>query len=89
MFLRVVIDESGVVDALDQLDDHPKQSETVIAYRRVKDTLTNFHLRCGRESKLKSGWYQAAQYRVIEQQPSEETLRDTAKWQAWCMEQVE
>lgn len=81
-FLRVVIDQAGGIDALDQLDDTVRDGETVHVYHRV-DEVSEVILcsrgpsRCRRET-----W---AEYRLYTQQPDQAVLRDNEVWQAWAM----
>lgn len=79
--LRVVIDQAGVVDALDQLDDTPKPSETIHVYRLIPESLARaFVCSRGRGCRHEN----TAQYRLHESQPADEDARDTDKWQTWC-----
>lgn len=81
ILLRVVIDQAGTVDALDQLTDTPAPTETIHVYRIVPGSLIRAIV-CsrGRGCRHES----TAQYQLHENQPADEDARDTAKWQAWC-----
>lgn len=85
LFLRVVIDQAGKVDALDQLEDRPRAGEMVYVYRRTGD-VTHVHLQMagpgGRGRRCR--WELFAQYQIHEHQPSEATLRDQHRWQEWA-----
>jgi hypothetical protein len=85
MFLRVVIDADGTVDALDQLDDEAKPSEEIWVYR-LEGEPTRMHVcRRGPGRGCSSVWH--AEYRQCPQQP-DEAVRDNAAWQAWVGELV-
>jgi hypothetical protein len=85
VFLRVVRNAKGEWDALDQLGDQPEPSETIVAYRKVKDDGW-VHLRSAKRGA--SGFYLSAQYAVVDPQPDDSTMRSTQAWRAWCYEQV-
>ena len=81
-FLRVVIDQAGGVDALDQLDDTIRDGETAYVYHRegeVSEVLvcSRGPSRCRRET-----W---AEYRVYPEQPDQAVLRENEEWQTWAM----
>lgn len=78
MFLRVV--RGRGFDALDQPDDTPAAHEELSAYVREGEA-SDIHINRGRKG---SGFYKVAQYRYIEQQPDDATMRDNQKWQEWC-----
>jgi hypothetical protein len=84
LFLRVVVKtEAGkpVWDALDQLQDQPAIEEKVYAYRLVK---AEGHVHVCRRPRG-SGYFVIATYRLVDDpQPTEEELRSSRKWQAWC-----
>lgn len=80
-YLRVAIDAKGEVDALDQLDDTPRDDETLHAYRMVGQP-TRYHV-CRSPRKL-SGWHNQAEYEMVDEQPQDEVLRDTQRWQQWA-----
>ncbi len=67
-------------DALDQPGDEVAGGETVYAYRRVGNP-TRMHLKMSPRSA--SGWYAMAEYRVVEDQPSEATMRYRGLWMVW------
>lgn len=85
VFLRVVV-EGDAVDALDLLDDEPKVSETLHAYRKVSDDGT-VHVD-GRDASGKrfGRWYACATYRINDDQPDDAVMRDAAAWRKWCMD---
>jgi len=82
--LRVVIDFDGTVDALDQLDDVPKATETIHVYALLGRP-SQYHVLC--TPRWKSGWHLAADYRLHGEQPSEEIARDTHRWREWAARQ--
>lgn len=81
LFLRVVHGPRGW-DALDQLDDEPRPNETVHVYRRVckpRGHVTTHERGRGRRC------YPLVEYTLHPNQPSAEVVRDTEKWQEWCV----
>jgi hypothetical protein len=86
LYLRVTITAAGEVDALDQLDDVPRDNESLHAYV-LSGTPTRVHL-C-RRPRSRSGWYHIAAYKLADEQPSDAVMRDTAAWQAWAIQQAE
>jgi len=80
-FLRVVIDSSGTVDALDQVHDRPKPSEAIhVQLRQGKPS--SYHVLC--TPRCLSGWHLAADYRLYERQPSDAEARDEHAWREWA-----
>jgi hypothetical protein len=77
IFLRVVIDRDGTVDALDQLDDKPRPSEQVYVYRIDGNGPTGFACSRGK------GCSRLATYRYYEKQPAADVLHDWTKWSEW------
>lgn len=79
IYLRVAIDrESGKVDALDDLNDAPRDGEDVHVYLRVTDPV----LVCVRQGAL-SGFQVVADYAYVPDAPAEQ-LRDLPDWQRWA-----
>ncbi len=90
MLLRVVQGRGGAWDALDQLDDEPKKSETIHVYRRRDDlTISKYHLLTGRRGRAGSGWFFTASYSAISEQPTDDQVRSAAAWQAWATAWIE
>lgn len=86
-YLRVVRDQQGNWDALDQLDDKPAVGETIFAYRMVSfDGSAHY---CGHDAKGKRfGRTEAyATYIYIDPQPEPRCLSKTTDWQAWVITQ--
>lgn len=82
--LRVVFDvDKKAWDVLDQLDDKPKFTEDIYAYRRVKYEGT-IHMRTWRCS----GCFCIATYEFVEPQPDERTMRYNGHWQKWATEEA-
>jgi hypothetical protein len=77
--LRVVM-EGGSVDALDQLDDAPKPSESIHVYRRIRQFSNAIYCTRGK------GCHHVVAYSYLlhELQPDDAAARDKQKWQAWC-----
>jgi len=83
LLLRVVIGPRGAVDALDQLGDEPHAKETIHVYRRINQA-TRYHLKM--RCRSQSGWRASAQYELLDEQPDQETARETSLWRAWAVE---
>jgi hypothetical protein len=83
--LRVVRSRQGEWDALDQLDDEPKATETIVVYRRRDDLqVSRYHILTGRPRRAGSGFYWMASYSVLPDQPADDQVRETAAWRAWA-----
>jgi len=80
LYLRVVVDDKGNVDVLDQLSDTPRDNETIHAYRMLLRA-KNMGIACGRGGckPIIDG-----AYRYIEVQPDDATMMDHARWAEWC-----
>lgn len=75
VFLRVTIGAGQEIDALDQLDDEPRDGEEVFVYRKVPGTRGRVLMRPG-------GCYEIGDYRFMPDAPTS-GLRDVAQWRAW------
>lgn len=85
VLLRVVQSRAGKWDALDQLDDEPKPTETIFLYRRRDDLGITHYFVCSRgRGKRESGVYWNAKYAVLPEQPTDEEVRETAAWRQWA-----
>lgn len=84
IFLRVVIDAAGNVDALDQLDDVMRPDEVAHVYRLDDDMGVAFACTRGKGC----GRLAIATYRLYARQPGQELLRDNQAWQTWAMGQA-
>lgn len=87
VFLRAVFNprsRKDQWDALDELDDEAKPHEELYAYRRIGPK-GRMHLKACRAA---SGWYETGEYRLVDAQPDEATMRDTAAWRVWCYAQM-
>lgn len=87
IYLRVVID-GETVDALDQLDDTPKASETIHAYRVIGKP-SWIHLCVRGKDRSGGGYWGAGEYEVCDPQPDEATMRDNERWREWATEQYQ
>ena len=86
IFLRVVRDPAGNIDALDQVDDEPIKTEEIFVYFRMMYR-GQVHIHSSIKGRRHGGWYAMASYRQMKEAIIDEPmLRDTAKWQAWCLE---
>lgn len=88
VFLRVVIDQQGEVDALDQLDDEAREGETVHVYHLKEKPATAFVCSRGRGGSSCRG-VRIATYHFYPTQPSQDLLRDNEAWGRWVMEEIE
>ena len=80
-FLRVVQGNDGEFDALDQVDDSPRDDERIVVYE-IKGKPAMVHLNMGRKG---GGWYPVAEYLIVPEQPEDAKVRSTPAWQAWCL----
>ena len=69
-------------DALDQLGDTAQRDEQVYLYRLTARP-TWYHIRAARG---KSGFYWRGDYEFLQDQPSNEVLRDNASYDSWLIE---
>ena len=79
-WVRVVIDQSGAVDALDQLEDEVRPGEFAFVYR-MKGEVQRV-IACSRERGCQR--MELADYEFYAEQPPQETLRSNDAWQAWA-----
>lgn len=88
-YLRFVATGSGFagLDALDLLADEPKPEEEIFAAVLVERG--SLHVDGVRNGKRFAEWLDTADYDLLAEQPSDEVLRDAAKWQAWAISQQE
>lgn len=85
ILLRVVQSRNGKWDALDQLDDEPKPTETIFVYRRRNDLgVSHYHICSRGRGKRESGIYWNAKYAFLPEQPADEEIRGTAAWRRWA-----
>lgn len=82
-FLRVT-ESSGKFDALDQPGDTPNLDESLRAYKLTTEPAM-CHVNMGRKG---GGFYPLAEYRLIENQPPDDVMRDTKRWRVWCEENI-
>lgn len=93
VFLRIVIDRrSGKVDALDELDDTPREGEGLHVYQGDRDTLFAFRsdvyvCTSDKRGSLTAAGLAKGTYRHLADVDGEQ-LRDTAAWRAWVLERV-
>lgn len=77
---------AGVWDALDQIEDAPKENERIYVYRR-RGPATAVHIKMARQRgqvRSGSGWYQAAEYLEVNPAPGDEEVRSNPRWQSWA-----
>lgn len=82
MFLRVT-EMSGKWDALDQWEDIPHADEKIYVYK-LSERLGRCHVCRGGG---RGGSFEFATYRVVENQPPDEALRDFDVWKGWVYAQ--
>lgn len=86
IFLRVVIGPgpASAIDALDQLNDEPRYDESIVVYRKAEDRGTVHINSRDKRGRHTGGLFVSAVYRMVEMQPADATMRNTAKWREWC-----
>lgn len=85
VMLRVVIDASGNLDTLDQLDDVIRPGETAYVYMLTAPATSA--MVDGRDPKTGKRWGGhrfIGRYELLAEQPDQATLADNAKWTEWC-----
>ena len=86
IFLRVVIDADGTVDALDQLSDQPTATEKISVYHLAGEPSHFIACSRGKGGGCRRGVI--AEYRLHPEQPTDEEARDFEKWAAWVANQA-
>lgn len=82
LYLRAVKDKDGKTDALDQIEDTPRETEKVYIYQ-LEGQAGTVHLNFGGG---KGGWYALGTYHHLPDVDGE-AIRDNAAWQAWATAQ--
>ena len=81
VYLRVVVDAKGEVDALDMPGDVPSSTEKVFAYKAVEGIMTaGFVCRIRGRGCIP---FKSASYKLCENQPEESILRNRELWVKW------
>lgn len=73
-------------DALDQIEDVADPGEQILAGEVINRGRVHID-RVVKKKKI-GEWIETADYRVIDDGPGEDVLRDNKLWQAWCLERV-
>ncbi len=85
VFLRVT-EKDGKFDALDQVEDTPRPGEFMHVYKLVSyDGGAFVDGRDKKTGKRTGGYMVIARYKLYSEQPSQDTLGDTKKWQEWTL----
>ncbi len=84
LFLRVVIDPNGVIDALDSLADTPAPDEKITVYFQVGNKGSVHYSGRNKDGKRFGRFEEVADYAVCQEQPDDETARNATAWRAWC-----
>lgn len=80
LYLRVVHVRMNHFDALDQLDDRPRDDENIYAYKlNGKAGSCHINRRGG-----SGGFFTVANYSLVKNQPTDLVMRDTEDWRRWC-----
>jgi hypothetical protein len=89
-FLRFVVrgTDWATLDALDQLDDEPAAGETVIAAEKADESSVHLDYTERKTGRRRGLWERTATYAPVADPPADDVLRDTAKWQAWCLARI-
>ncbi len=66
-------------DALDQLDDEPRETEEIYAYEMVGEP-TYCHI----NARNRGGVYRGGKYKLVDPQPEEAIMRNAVSWREWC-----
>jgi hypothetical protein len=87
LYLRVVRDTDGKVDALDQLDDRPEIDEEVFAYALTENRgIVHINARDNRGRRC-GGFFPMTTYQLAITQPTDKTMRDSKAWGEWALGQ--
>lgn len=86
VFLRIVVDPKGKVDALDMLDDEADELETIHVYIRVGKADGWMHLNMGR--KAGGGIFSTGEY-TFYSTPADELVRENSAWKEWTLAEWE
>lgn len=79
-----VVDNGQDFDALDQLDDEPRDDEIVHVYHRIGEKpFQGIMCMRGHGCQVFVG---PVRYRYFERQPDAGITRDTGAWRNWCVE---
>jgi hypothetical protein len=78
----------AVWDALDQLDDAPRDGETCHAYRLVADDGWMHLDYRDKKGRRRGVTIRNATYAHMDTQPDQDTMRDTEKWRQWCLAEM-
>lgn len=87
LYLRVVIDALGKIDALDQLADTPTRDETLACYKATQRGGAIHINSRGKQGQRTGGFFTMAEYAFVDPQPSDAEMRTTAAWHAWTLKQ--
>jgi hypothetical protein len=82
LWLRVVIDGNGKVDALNEVKDEPREGETVYVYA-LSAYLGATHIR----AKKGGGFYPNVEYKLAYEGETGPALYARKGWEAWCESQ--
>ncbi len=74
-------------DALDQFDDLPRPTEQIVV--GVLGQRGSLHIDSRQNGRKVAQWYRSAHYDPVAEQPSDDTVRSTALWRAWCLANAE
>ncbi len=85
VLLRVTLTQnSGEIDALDQLDDEPRDTERIFVYILDGNSSGCFIDGEDKDGKRWGHRHQMAHYKLFEHQPEDAVMRDNARWHEWC-----
>lgn len=88
MFLRVVYDRKAKAwDALDQLDDEPKEDELIFAFQKTDNGTV--HVDKVVKGRRVGEWHHTAHYDLVQDQPDDYVMRDSKSWQEWALAESE
>jgi hypothetical protein len=87
LYLRVVINGQGEIDALDQLEDKPEPTEIIHVYRMSANLGGGFCCSRGKGGGCRQ--FNVNEYKSHTEQPTDDEARDSEKWKAWVTKQCE
>lgn len=84
-FIRVVIDATGNVDALDLKTDRAQANEKVYVYRAVDNTSVSGFV-CGIKRAHGCIFFNSCKYAMYKDQPENSIMHHRALWEQWVEE---
>lgn len=86
VYIRAVLNAKGDWDVLNLPTDEPAEDETLHAYKMEGEPIRGFISKRGKGND-RGGPFTAAKYHYLPNQPTDDIMRDRAKWVEWVMAQ--